>query len=139
MEKIYSKINTGLLLHIVWRVEDFYLMLEDRTNIIDPDNFIQCSALNLEQGTTFKPHSHNIHFVSENKKAQESWHVLYGQVECTFYDIDNTIISTIVLNVGDTSFTLHGGHNYNILSQKALVLEYKTGKYLGQQTDKTFI
>jgi hypothetical protein len=71
--------------------------------------------------------------------AQESWIVIQGSVKCIFYDIDDTIIAEPILNVGDASFTLEGGHNYYILEDNTLVYEYKTGPYEGQKLDKTFI
>ena len=71
--------------------------------------------------------------------AQESWVVIKGLVEVTFYDIDDTILDKVILNPGDVSITYRGGHNYKILSDDTLVYEFKTGPYLGQQYDKVFI
>jgi hypothetical protein len=65
--------------------------------------------------------------------------VLQGSVKCIFYDLDNTILSTEFLYPGDASFTLEGGHNYEILEDNTLVYEYKTGPYEGQELDKIFI
>lgn len=136
MEKIYSKIDPEKLLHIIIRREDFK---EGRQDLIDSDQFIQCSTLKLKAGTTFKPHFHNIKIRTWIVIAQESWHIIKGSVKCTFYDTDNSIIAEPILSEGDTSFTLYGGHNYLILEDDTEVLEYKTGKYEGQQIDKTFI
>ena len=58
--------------------------------------------------------------------AQESWVVLKGSVECHFYDTDGELLDKPVLNVGDCSITLGGGHNYLILEDDTLVYEYKT-------------
>ena len=68
---------------------------------------------------------------------QESWFVYKGKVKCIFYDIDDTIIDEVILNEGGISMTFRGGHNYEILEKNTLVLEYKTGPYLGQKLDKT--
>ena len=65
--------------------------------------------------------------------------VIKGSVECQFYDIDNTIITKPILNAGDASFTLGGGHTYLILEDNTIVYEYKTGPYEGQKLDKTFL
>jgi len=43
------------------------------------------------------------------------------------------------LRPGDASFTLYGGHTYEILEDDTIVYEYKTGPYEGQKLDKTFI
>jgi hypothetical protein len=48
-------------------------------------------------------------------------------------------LTTEILHVGDASFTLEGGHNYEILEDNTLVYEYKTGPYEGQEMDKKFI
>lgn len=136
MEKIYSKIQPELLLHVINRLDDIF----GRTEVIEENNFIQCATLNMQKGKTFKPHKHIMkdrrHY---NQIAQESWVVIKGSVKCIFYDIDDTIIATPILNAGDASFTLYGGHNYEILEDDTIVYEYKTGPYEGQKLDKTFI
>mgnify|MGYP003674399210 FL=1 len=56
------------------------------------------------------------------------------------YDIDNTtILATPILEAGDASFTLYGGHTYEILEENTIVYEYKTGPYEGQELDKRFL
>jgi hypothetical protein len=136
MTKIYSNINTTKLLHIIVRKDE---ITSGREDIIDEENFIQCSRLKLNKGTTFKPHKHIWKEQKRNVIAQESWVVLQGSVKCIFYDLDNTILSTEFLYSGDASFTLEGGHNYEILEDNTLVYEYKTGPYEGQELDKIFI
>ena len=135
IEKIYSKVD-GRLLHIINRVYDF----KGRTEIIPVDNFLQCATLKMEKGKTFPPHKHitkNRHYPEQI--AQESWVVIKGSVKCIFYDINDEIIATPILRQGDASFTLYGGHTYEILEDNTLVYEYKTGPYEGQKLDKTFI
>ena len=136
MEKIYSKIEPETLLHIVVRKED---MLPGREDIVPEEHFIQCSILNMQQGKTFRPHKHIWKQRDRLVIAQESWIVVQGRVQCFFYDLDDTIIETVILEQGDASFTLQGGHNYLILEDDTLVYEYKTGPYEGQALDKTFI
>jgi hypothetical protein len=137
MEKIYSKIQPDLLLHMVYRLDDFKA---GREEIIPPDQFIQCASLKMEKGKTFRPHKHIVRSVTDDDRvAQESWVVIRGAVRCIFYDINDEIIARPVLSEGDASFTLRGGHTYEVLMGDTLVYEYKTGKYLGQQYDKDFI
>ena len=136
MEKIYSQIDPEVLLHMVVRKED---MLPGRQDVVSEENFIQCSILNMEEGKTFKPHRHIWKERTRNVIAQESWIVVQGRVKCIFYDLDDTIIAEPILEPGDASFTLQGGHNYLILEDNTLVYEYKTGPYEGQALDKTFI
>lgn len=136
MEKIYSKVD-GSLLHLIFKFDEFET---GRINIIPPNEFIQCSALKMNTGKTFKPHRHVVKEVTDTDRiAQESWVVMKGMVKCEFYDIDDTVIAVRFLDRGDASFTLRGGHNYEVMSDNTLVYEYKTGKYEGQSKDKVFI
>jgi hypothetical protein len=136
MEKIYSKVDPSKLLHIINRLDE----IEGRTEVVPEDNFIQCSTLKMPNGKTFNPHKHitkDRHYTEQI--AQESWIVIKGSVRCIFYDIDDQIIATPILYSGDASFTLYGGHTYEILEDDTIVYEYKTGPYEGQSLDKVFI
>ena len=136
MEKIYSKVEEGKLLHIINRLDE----ITGRTEVVPENNFIQCATLKMENGKTFPPHKHitkDRHY--SEQIAQESWIIIKGSVKCIFYDIDDTIIATPILKVGDASFTLYGGHTYEILEDDTIVYEYKTGPYEGQSLDKIFI
>ena len=136
MEKIYSKVEEGKLLHIVNRLYE----IEGRTEAVPEDNFFQCATLKMAKGTTFKPNKHiTKERTYEAQIAQESWVVIKGSVKCIFYDVDDTIIATPILRAGDASFTLYGGHTYEILEEDTIVYEYKTGPYQGQKFDKVFI
>ena len=136
MENIYSKIDPTKLLHVIVRKEN---LTPGRVEVINEDQFIQCALLNMEKGKTFKPHKHIWKERTRNVIAQESWIVIQGSVKCIFYDIDDQILASPILYPGDASFTLEGGHNYEILENDTLVYEYKTGPYEGQQLDKQFI
>jgi cupin fold WbuC family metalloprotein len=136
MEKIYSNIDPNKLLHIIFRKEE---MTPGRQDLVPEEHFIQCSALNMETGKTFRPHKHIWKERTRDVIAQESWIVIQGSVKCIFYDTDDTIIAEPILYPGDASFTLEGGHNYLILEDNTLVYEYKTGPYEGQALDKTFL
>tara|TARA_R110001592_G_scaffold299524_1_gene570523 strand:+ start:7369 stop:7797 length:429 start_codon:yes stop_codon:yes gene_type:complete len=136
MDKYYSKKDPNKLLHIVVRKED---LKPGRKDIISEEHFIQCSHLNMEKGKTFRPHRHIWKNRIRDVIAQESWVVIQGKVQCIFYDLDNTILVKPILEPGDASFTLEGGHTYEILEDNTLVYEYKTGPYEGQLLDKTFL
>lgn len=139
MEKYYSKVEPTKLLHIIHRLSELENRETLRVDIVSEDNFIQCSSLRLPLGKTFKPHKHIWKERTEQKIAQESWVIIRGKVQCIFYDIDDTIIATPILEAGDASFTLEGGHNYLILEENSLIYEMKTGPYEGQKLDKVFI
>lgn len=136
MEKIYSKVDPEKLLHMIVRKDDFK---PGRKDVVEENQFIQCSILQMENGKTFKPHKHIWKERTRNVIAQESWIVVQGSVKCIFYDTDDTLIAEPILYPGDASFTLEGGHNYEILEDDTLVYEYKTGPYEGQLMDKVFL
>ena len=97
MDKYYSNIIEGKLLHVINRKGD----ITGRNDIIPPENFIQCATLKMEKGKTFRPHKHIVkNRTYEEQIAQESWVVIQGKVRCVFYDIDDTILATPVLNSG---------------------------------------
>jgi len=136
MEKIYSKIKPNKLLHIINRIHEF----QGRKEVIPESNFLQCATLKMEKDKTFPPHKHIIkdrHYPEQI--AQESWVVIKGSVKCKLYDLDDTLLAEPILKPGDASFTLYGGHTYEILEKDTLVYEYKTGPYEGQKLDKVFI
>lgn len=133
MEKILSN---GELYHMVFRVADFE---EGRQDLIEPNQHLQCAAIQMPLGKTFKPHKHIYKFGPNHILPQESWVVIKGSVKVFFYGKEDTIICETILNVGDASFTLQGAHNYEALEEGTLVLEYKNGPYLGVEKDKIFI
>jgi hypothetical protein len=136
MTEYYSKNYPDMLLHIVTRLED----ADGRRDIIPPHEHLQCASLKMSAGHTFKPHKHILKPPpTELVRAQESWVVIRGGVLCTLYDIDDTILAKVGLGAGDASFTLRGGHTYEILEDNTIVYEYKTGPYTGQEHDKEFI
>ena len=140
MELIYSKLNPGKILHIVHRANEFNNILKGhRKDIVDVKEFIQVSALKMKKGQTFKPHQHIWKAGEEKTIAQESWVVIRGSVKCSLYDTDGDLLKEPILNVGDCSITLAGGHTYSILEDNTLVYEYKTGPYKGSENDKIFI
>lgn len=135
MKKIYSKIEKDKLLHIILRKED---VSSERVNVVEDEEYLQLAAMRLQEGKTFKPHKH-VYCEKTTTIAQESWVVIEGKVKAILYDIDDNIVSEEILNVGDCSITLYGGHTYEILEDNTLVYEYKTGPYLGIEMDKEMI
>ena len=134
MEKIYSKIETNVLLHLIYRLSE----VNGRTNIVPDNEFLQLASMKMQKGQTFKAHKHIIHAKITNI-AQESWLVITGSVKCILYDLDDSIITEEILYPGDCSITFRGGHNYLIMEDDTIVYEYKTGPYLGQELDKEFL
>lgn len=136
MYKVYSKKDPSKLLHLVHRITE----IVDRTNVADDNQFLQLATLRLNAGKTFKPHQHVWKKpLYQNTIAQESWVIIQGSVEVSFYDIDGSLLEKVVIHRGDCSMTFEGGHTYTILEDDTVVYEYKTGPYYGQEQDKVFI
>jgi hypothetical protein len=134
--KYYSNADPKKLLHIVCRAVEIE---DDRADLVDAGEYLQLAVLNYEKGKTFAPHKHIFKEVPNRAIAQESWVVLRGSVKAIFYDEEGVLVGEEVLHPGDVSITLYGGHNYEILDEDTMVLEYKTGPYYGQALDKVFI
>lgn len=131
--KIYSKINPEKLLHMIVRDPP-----EGRINLCPSEQFLQCASLRLPKGTTFRAHKHNWRWFDDDYIPQEGWVVIKGVVIVMFYDTDGTLLTTEKIRTGQASFTFDGGHNY-FIHEDAFVFEYKTGPYIDQETDKTFL
>jgi len=133
IKKIYSKTEEGTLLHIFCSPGGID---SPRTDIVAAEEFLQLAVLKYEKGQTFVPHKHVNKEVPSVSITQESWVVLKGKVKATLYDLNDEVLTTEILNEGDLSITFRGGHNYEILEEGTMVLEYKTGPYYGQARDK---
>jgi hypothetical protein len=135
MLPIYSKVTEGKLLHLIHNSSDF----AGRSELISPDNYLQVATLELAKGKEFEAHKHIWKTLESNLSiAQESWVIIRGSVEVTFYDINDDELESHILNPGDISITLFGGHSYRVL-EDTLAYEFKTGPYFGQALDKVFI
>ena len=125
-----------MLCHMVLRKKE---IVEERTDIISAENFLQLSTLNMPKGKTFRPHKHIWKPGEKEVIAQESWVVIEGMVKVSFFDTDGKSLEDIILHPGDSSITLQGGHTYLSMRDNTKVYEYKTGPYKGQKLDKVFL
>lgn len=134
MKKIYSK-KTNQLLHIINRFED----INGRNELIPSNNFLQVATIKASKNQEFNSH---YHIWKENtfdqNIAQECWVVLKGEVEITYYDVDEEYLDKEILKAGDSSITLAGGHGYKILQDDTVVIESKSGPYLNRDLDKKY-
>ncbi len=132
----FSNIEKSILLHQSIHIVDN--KKKGRENISPPEQSLQASFLTLEKNQTFQPHKH-ITFKREMPIAQESWIVIEGRVEVTYFDLDDSILKKVIINKGECTITYRGGHNYLSLEDNTNVYEMKTGPYFGQKFDKEFI
>ena len=135
MKQIFSRVEPNKLLHIVLSTSKN----QGRTQLVDSDQFLQIATLELKGGEDFSAHKHLWKDLPSNKSiAQESWVIIKGSVEVTFYDLDNSQLEKHTLNAGDLSVTLYGGHSYRVL-EDTIAIEFKSGPYLGQELDKVYL
>lgn len=134
MERIWSKVEPGKLLHLVHRKEDFE---QERVNLSDSDEPLQLASLCLPGERTFRPHRHLRH-VRTIELTQEIWVIIDGVVEVTYYDLDGTELCRRMLHGGDCTLTFRGGHTYTAKSNWLRAYEVKSGPYKGQDADKVF-
>jgi len=135
MRNLYSKVDPTVLLHIVNKQSD---ITYDRCNMTPDEEYLQVSSFRLNNGKTFKAHKH----IENNRHTtitQESWIVIKGKIKAILYDLDDTVLEEVILEQGDCSITLRGGHNYLCLEDDSVVYEYKTGPYFGIDKDKVLI
>lgn len=133
---VYSRIDPTQILHIINRRRDIQ---PGRVDLVEAGEMLQVAAMRMVKHTTFKAHKHIPKLLPVKRVTQETWIIISGTVQVYLYDLDDSLLHTDVLETGDSSITLEGGHNYKILSDDAVVYECKSGPYSGQETDKMFI
>lgn len=136
MERIYSTVEPGKLLHVIHRRSDMSGF--GRSDIVPEEEGLQVAVMKLKNGQTFQAHRH-IPRSREIARTQETWAIVHGIVRATYYDVDNSLIGHRVLNAGDVTVTLEGGHNYQAFTEGTLVVETKTGPFVGAEQDKELI
>ena len=134
-DKILSSVEKNRLLHFIHRRSEFGARVE----LIEASELLQLSSQVIEGSQSFRAHRHipkplKITAVT----AQESWVVISGLVEVSYFDLDDSLISSHRLSAGDVSVTLAGGPAYKVI-EESLIYEFKTGPYLGVEFDKVFI
>lgn len=135
MLQIKSKVDNSVI-HIIYRQNDTEY---GRQELVSANEFLQCSVISIDKEKNFAAHKHldkDINYTTA--KAQEAWVVIKGSVKVDYYDIDNSFLESQLINQGDISITLHGGHGYEIQNNDTIVYEFKTGPYYGPELDKTY-
>lgn len=141
VEKIFHPI-TGVLLHeIVYLNFNFEKALDfERINLSDDKEYLQGALIQIPSEHSFKAHRHlerSRNF--SDLRAQETWIVIAGEVEVTYFTDEGELLKSETLHAGDVSITFRGGHSYRTTGSPSIVYEFKTGPYEGQEIDKVFI
>lgn len=131
---------SGETIHIVYRQSSLIAQDSPRIDLGNPSHFLQVAGLRVRDQTSFRPHIHLERNRTFSKfRAMESWVVVKGRVEVSYYDEDGSYIESLVLGPGDVSVTYFGGHGYKTLEENCLFYEFKSGPYEGQEIDKRFL
>jgi hypothetical protein len=134
--------DSGVLLHEVLRPtkRGSQILELNRIDFSDPKEFLQGAIIEMPAKHSFLAHVHLERERSfSNLRAQESWVVIKGQVEVTYFTDSGDLITTEILGPGDITISFRGGHGYRTLTSDALVYEFKSGPYEGLEIDKRFI
>lgn len=108
---------------------------DKRQDIAPETEGLQVSAFTMAKGKTFRPHEH-LPRPREIPRTQETWILLSGSVEVTYYDVGGGLLGKTILRAGDCSISLLGGHNYIALEDDTQVYEVKLGPFVGVAADK---
>jgi len=131
----YIKDTDDNTLHVVHRINDDF----NRTDIVSPNEYIQVAYMRTEAGQYFKPHYHLRRECSyDTVITQETWIIISGSIETSYYDKNNSLLCRRILNAGDCTITLGGGHSYKCLEEGTTVYEIKNGPYVGRENDKEY-
>ena len=94
----------------------------------------QLGFIVYEAGSKIQPHIHKpLKRIIE--KTTETLIVKKGKVEYHIFDNGENLISTGLLNKGDTIALLNGGHGFKVI-EDAIMLEVKQGPYTSADKDK---
>lgn len=135
MEKIYSKINPEVLLHVINKREEIN---SPRQDLSPEQEYLQVACFSMDKGKKINPHKH-IKQIRTTDITQESWLVLEGSIKINLYDLDDKIIKEEILNPGDCMVTFRGGHDFIVLEDNTKIYEYKLGPYMGREKDSVGI
>lgn len=136
MYKIFSKINKKKILHI------FFQPKKNTKSfcITHPKEELQCLFYNFDKNKTIKAHRHLFKKKEYKKiKNQESWLLISGLAEVSYFDLDNKLLFKKIMKPGNISITFDGIHELKILKKNTQIFEFKNGPYEGHEHDLEYI
>jgi len=111
--------------------------IQDTLNFVTPDEFpIQLGFHNRTKGTEVEAHSHRPIPELKDLPAHEMFHVIQGKVQFNIFDNKKELSKQIILEDGDTVFSV-SGHSVVFL-EDSKVLEVKQGPYRGKEQEKEY-
>ena len=132
MEKIFSKIDPKILLHIIHGKKDF---LGPMYGLSSEDQYLQALCFMFPKDKEVFAHKH-LEIDRVGGITQEAIIVVEGLLEATYYDLDGSQIKKIILKENDCTVTFRGGHSFKSLTENTKFYEIKNGPYQGNEKDK---
>lgn len=132
MEQIKQEEQLYAMIH---RKDDW----KEGLDFLTPDEaFCQVGTWFYQKGKQLRAHRH-IYNERPNTVTQECVIVLKGSMRVDFYDDDNHLFRSDVLNAGDLLIVLAGAHGYEILEPNTKIVECKNGPFVSVEKDKELI
>ena len=132
MNKIYSKLEPGRLLHVITNTNEPF---ENRVDISDGKEPLQVSVLRLPGSKKVNPHIHQPRAHDPAAAAgitQECWIILRGEITIRLFDLDQKPLHQQALSPGYMLVTFYGGHALECGAEGAVMVECKNGPYAGR-------
>ena len=98
---------------------------------------MQCGFGTVDNQTEKQPHIHKV-LKRTTRHTSEFFFIYEGSVLDTFYDNDENIITSELLEAGMGFIQFFGGHGFSF-SPKTKYIEVKQGPYIGNKDDKYFL
>lgn len=130
-ESVYSRIDSTKLLHAL---ASAFQEGNARVDLSPPSEFLQASIVPLGEGRRVAPHIHSPRDTAAPGPSvtQESWLVLRGRIRVELFDLDQSPLVQREMSAGQLLVTFYGGHALECIEPGTIVLEFKTGPYLGR-------
>ena len=122
---IFSKKNKKKLIACIFKFQE---KLSNRIDLSPPKELLQVGIIKIKKNYNLKKHLHT-NILRTTKGTQETWIIMKGQIQATYFDLDKKKISQRILNKGDISILYNGGHSLKCLKKNSIIYEIKNGPY----------
>lgn len=132
LRRFVSSDDPDRLLHVLI---DSTAAQAGRIDASPPAELLQLSVIGLRPNASIRPHKHNVWpnpDVDIERVTQEAWIVLRGEIHARLFDERQILIAETKLTAGHILVTLRGGHAFDSAQEGTVLVECKTGPYLGR-------
>jgi cupin fold WbuC family metalloprotein len=136
IRRFESRVEPGTLMHVL---ADCYGAFTGRLNLTPEAERLQVGVIRLADDAHVKPHEHipvPSRTPDEQVVTQESWLVLRGAIRARLYDSDRSLLHEERIGAGGLVVTFRGGHALECAEPGTVLVEVKTGPYLGRDYEQ---